>query len=83
MDENKKRTKNRRKATPAKVSYVNVNRTSKGYRDKYLKDVKKAVKEFAAKIGKQEDGGNFTDEEWKQFFTFLYGICVLRLRILP
>ena len=68
MDENKKRTKKRRKAAPPKVSYVNVNRTSKGYRDKYLKDVKKAVKEFAAKIGKQEDGDDFTDEEWKLFF---------------
>lgn len=70
MDENttSKKTKKKRKATPAKISYVNVNRAAKGYRDKYLKDVKKAVKDFAAKIGKQEDGGDFTDEEWKQFF---------------
>lgn len=60
--------KKKRKVVPAKVSYVNVNRTSKGYRDKYLKDVRKAVKEFAQKIGKQDTGEDFTNEEWKQFF---------------
>lgn len=70
MDENttSKKTKKKRKATPAKISYVNVNRASKGYRDKYLKDVQKAVKAFAEKIGKQETGEDFTNEEWKQFF---------------
>ena len=68
MDENTNTKKKKRKATPAKVSYVNVNRTSKGYRDKYLKDVKRAVKAFAEKIGKHETGEDFTNEEWKQFF---------------
>ena len=72
MDENnnttKKATKKKRKVVPAKVSYVNVNRATKGYRDKYLKEVKKAVKAFAEKIGKQETGEDFTDEEWKLFF---------------
>ena len=58
----------KRKAMPAKVSYVNVNRASTGYKDKYLKDVKKAIKEFAAKIGKMETGEDFTNEDWKQFF---------------
>lgn len=66
-DNGKKPTK-KRKVVPAKVSYVNVNRTTKGYKDKYLKEVKKAVKAFAEKIGKQETGEDFTDEEWKQFF---------------
>ena len=68
MDENNISATKKHKATPAKVSYVNVNRSSKGYRDKYLKDVQKAVKDFAEKIGKQESGEDFTNEEWKQFF---------------
>ena len=63
-----KKTKKKRKVVPAKVSYVNVNRATKGYRDKYLKEVKKAVKAFAEKIGKQETGEDFTDDEWKLFF---------------
>ena len=60
--------KKKRKVVPAKVSYVNVNRASKGYRDKYLKEVKKAIGEFAEKIGKHETGEDFTNDEWKQFF---------------
>ena len=65
---NGKRSTKKRKVVPAKVSYVNVNRAAKGYRDKYLKEVKKAIKEFAEKIGKSETGEDFTNEEWKQFF---------------
>ena len=57
----------RRKAIPAKISYVNVNRASKGYRDKYKRDVEKAVKEFAEQIGKK-NGEEFTPAEWKRFF---------------
>ena len=71
MEENantSKKTKKKRKVVPAKVSYVNVNRATKGYRDKYLKDVKRAIKTFAEKIGKQETGDDFTNEDWKQFF---------------
>ena len=73
MDENSNITKprkctGRRKATPAKISYVNVNRSSKGYRDKYRKDVERAIREFANKIGKMETGEDFTDAEWKKFF---------------
>jgi hypothetical protein len=67
MDENNK-PKKKRKVVSAKVSYINVNRATKGYRDKYLKEVKKAVKAFAEKIGKQETGEDFTDDEWRQFF---------------
>ena len=68
MEENantSKKTKKKRKVVPAKVSYVNVNRATKGYRDKYLKDVKRAIKTFAEKIGKQETGDDFTNEDWK------------------
>ena len=61
-------SKSKRKVVPAKVSYVNVNRGTKGYRDKYLKEVKKAIKTFAEKIGKQLTGDDFTDEDWKRFF---------------
>ena len=64
----KKGRKTRRKAVPAKISYVNVNRASKGYRDKYRKDVERAIKEFARQIGKQDTGADFTDADWKKFF---------------
>lgn len=55
------------KATPAAVTYVNVNRAKSGYKDKYKKDVDKAVREFSYKIGK-ESGADLTNDEWKQFF---------------
>lgn len=57
----------RRKGVPAKISYVNVNRAKKGYRDKYKKDVERAVKQFAETIGKV-NGEEFTPAEWRQFF---------------
>ena len=65
---NGKKPVKKRKVVPAKVSYINVNRAAKGYRDKYLKEVKKAIKEFAKKIGKMDTGDDFTNEDWKQFF---------------
>ena len=71
MEENantEPRKKKKRKVVPAKVSYVNVNRGTKGYRDKYRRDVENAVMEFAQAIGKQDDGSDFTDDEWKRFF---------------
>lgn len=59
--------KNTRKASA--VTYVNVNRAKKGYREKYKAENDAAVRKFAKKIGKQEDGSDFTDEEWRTFFT--------------
>lgn len=58
----------KKKPPKTTVSYVNVNRASKGYRDKYKKDVEIAVREFASKLGKAADGSDFTPNEWKRFF---------------
>lgn len=58
----------KKKPPKTTVSYVNVNRASKGYRDKYKKDVEIAVREFASKLGKAADGSDFTPNEWKTFF---------------
>lgn len=53
--------------TSSKMSYVNVNRSSKTYKDKYKKDVEKAVLEFANGLGKQS-GKDLTKSEWKNFY---------------
>lgn len=58
----------KKKPPKTTVSYVNVNRASKGYRDKYKKDVEIAVREFASKLGKAADGSDFTPNDWKTFF---------------
>lgn len=60
-----KRPNNIKKST---LSYVNVNRSKKEYKDKYKKGVEKALKEFAQKIGKS-DSSSFTPSEWRAFFT--------------
>lgn len=53
-----------------KLSYVNVNRAKKGYKDKYKKDVEKALRKYSQKIGKTlDDSGNgLSNEEWRNFF---------------
>ena len=58
----------KKKPPKATISYVNVNRTSNGYRDKYKRGVEIAVREFASKLGKATDGSDFTPNEWKTFF---------------
>lgn len=51
------------------LSYVNVNRSTSGYKDKYKKDVDKALRKYSEKIGKPcANGENFTQDDWKNFF---------------
>ena len=59
----------KRKKPKKTTSYINVNRAKKGYRDKYKKGVEDAIREFAKKLGKEnEDGSDFTDSDWRTFF---------------
>lgn len=50
-----------------KLSYVNVNRTKSGYKDKYKKDVDNALKKYSEQIGKSCEN-DFTNDDWKRFF---------------
>ena len=51
------------------ISYVNIKRSASGYKDKYKKDVDKALEKYSEKIGKTySNGDNFTQDEWKNFF---------------
>ena len=70
MNEDEKKTtkpKRKRKAVPAKVSYINVKRADKNYRDKYKREVESAVKNFATTIGKTS-GEEFSNGDWMNFF---------------
>ena len=58
----------KKKPPKATISYVNVNRASNGYRDKYKRGVEIALRKFASKLGKATDGSDFTPNEWKTFF---------------
>ena len=89
MDENsnniakpRKRT-GHHKATPAKISYVNVKRTEKGYRDKYRKEVEKAMKAYAKQLNKTLAKPDLTDEEWETVFTTKEWMDFFKTNLLP
>lgn len=62
----KKPSKRHAKPGASAKSYVNVHRTTTSYRDKYKKDVDKAVAEYSTRLGKSKD--EFTNDEWRQFY---------------
>lgn len=57
----------RRSAPKVGLSYVNVNRQSKTYKDKYKKDTENAIRKFKADMGKSEEY-ELTPAEWRRFF---------------
>ena len=60
-------TKSRNPNPKVGLSYVNVNRQSKNYKDKYKIETDKALKKFKADMGKPEDY-ELTQTEWERFF---------------
>ena len=84
MDSNSKK-QSRKKVKPKnpKVSYINVKRTEKGYRDKYRKEVEKAMKAYAKQLNKTLAKPDLTDEEWESVFTTKEWMDFFKTNLLP
>lgn len=58
---------NPRRVNKTASSYVNVNRAKASYKDKYKRDVEKALKKYRLELGKDENYA-LTNTEWMDFF---------------